>query len=153
MLKNIFKNFVKSTLVVFLALILSNFLPAVIQNSQTPVNHTQQNFTLLEISHADPSTPTQPSTATQTSTTTSTTSTSTTGSLVPTEAQEILRLLSQGNPAQALKKAKEKIEDILPITEALKTISYPLFIVIGSLLDNQIFSSPISKRKRFFKAI
>ena len=151
MLKNIFKNFVKSTLVVFLALILSNFLPAVIQNNQAPVNHTQQNFTLLEISHATNTanpTATQPSTSTtsaSTPTTPTSTSTSATGSLVPTEAQEILQLLSQGNPAQALKKAKEKIEDILPITEALKTISYPLFIVIGSLLDNQIFSSPVMK--------
>jgi hypothetical protein len=132
MLKNIFKNFVKSTLVVFLALILSNFLPAFIQSQQAEdLNHSQQIFdsqiSLIPTTYAE------------------TTGTAGSGGVLSAEAKEIFDLLGKGNVAAALKKAKEKIEEVIPYTKFLETISYPIFIVIGALLDNQIFSSPVMR--------
>ena len=135
MLKNIFKNFVKSTLVVFLALILSNFLPAFIQSQQAEdLNHPQQIFdsqiSLIPTTYAD---------------TDGSTSTEASGGALSTEARAIFDLLGKGQVAAALSKAKEQIEAVIPYTRFLETISYPIFIVIGALLDNQIFSSPVMR--------
>ena len=129
MLKNFFKNFVKSTLVIFLALILSNFLPAVIQSQQAEdFNHSQQifdsQFSLIQTTYADEAT---------------------TASILPQGLEQISQQLRSGNYTEAIKLTEEKIKEFLPIAEFLKTLSYPLFIVIGALLDNQIFTSPVMR--------
>ena len=139
MLKNIFKNFVKSTLVIFIALILSNFLPALIQSQQTEdFNHAQQifdsQFSLIQTTHADPN-----------GNTTGSTQANPTTSILPQGFEQISQQLRSGNYTKAIELTQKKITELLPFAEFLKTLSYPLFIVIGALLDNQIFTSPVMR--------
>lgn len=148
MLKNFFKNFVKTSLVLFLALVLSNFLPSVIQqklstpsyestyvvshqvdflhevdenqNSINVYNNLVKSLEFLPVTYANTS-------------------------VISSGLQEVQQAISDGQYAEAIRIAKEKIVDLLPIVNFLKTISYPIFIVIGALLDNQIFSSPVMR--------